>query len=559
MAGPLGFTLLVALGAALVLGAVAARFRLPPMVGYLVAGVAVGPFTPGFVADAETMRGLADVGVALLMFTIGLRFSLRQLISSGRRVLIGAPLQVALVVAAGTMLGVAIGWSLLEALFLGAIAAVSSSVVLVKLAGDAGAQDTRHGRFAFSWSIVQDLLTVGLIVILSALAHGGEESPLLSVAAASGIALAFLGLLAVGGQIVFPRVLAGIARWQSRELFLLAVAILALGSASTATLLGVSLALGAFVAGVALADSDLTPRVLGDVVPLRELFAAMFFVSVGGLVDPAVVLADLPLVALIVGLIVGLKGSVIVALGLALRTPAATIVLSAALLAQAGEFSFLLAALGRQQGVLSETTFSILLGAVIASMLAAVPVYRAARWLAVRMRWTRDQHPGLPDPALSVHGHAIIGGWGRLGRQLGRILGNRGFPVLAVDADYNVVEEARQAEGAAVLFGNVGSRDVLDEARVADAHLLVITVPDALAAYQAVRYARDENRRLFIVVRAQGNVEEQDLRRAGADEVVVEARQLSTRLATEALARFGISGSEARRLLASLRDVPPRV
>ncbi len=285
----LGLTLLAALIAALVLGAVAQRLRLPPMLGYIVAGLVVGPATPGLVVDREEVLGLADVGVALLMFSLGLQFSLGELRQVGARILLGTPVAVAITMAIGTATGLALGWPLIEALFIGGAAAVCSTVVLVKIAGEGTLHTTAHGRTALGVSIVQDLVTITLVVILTALGSREEES-LFDLALKVGVALGFVALVVIGGSRVLPRVLGFIAALRSRELFVIAVAVISIGTAFAASALGVSVALGAFVAGLALADSDLTASVLGEIVPLRELFSTFFFVSIGVLLRPESIL-----------------------------------------------------------------------------------------------------------------------------------------------------------------------------------------------------------------------------------------------------------------------------
>jgi len=291
----LELTLLVALAAALVLGAIAHRLGAPPMLGYIVAGLAVGPATPGPEVSREDVLALADVGVALLMFSIGLQFSLAELRSVGARILAGTPVQVALTMAVGTATGLAMGWPLIEALFVGGAVAVCSTVVLFKVAGEATLHTTPYGRTALGVSVVQDLLTVVLVVTLSALGSREEET-IGALLLRVGIAVGFVAVVVIGGSRVLPRLLAIIAGLRSRELFVIGVAVIAIGTAFAASALGVSVALGAFVAGLAFADSDLTDSVLGEIVPLRELFSTFFFVSIGILLQPAAIVAAWPVV-----------------------------------------------------------------------------------------------------------------------------------------------------------------------------------------------------------------------------------------------------------------------
>ncbi|MFN2418950.1 MAG: cation:proton antiporter, partial [Candidatus Limnocylindria bacterium] len=497
----LGLTLLMALGAALVLGAVAHRLRLPPMLGYIVAGMVVGPATPGFVADREEVLALADIGVALLMFSIGLQFSLGELRSVGARILTGVPVQVALTMAIGTGLGLMLGWDLMEALFIGGAVAVCSTVVLVKVAGEATLQTTTHGRIALGVSIIQDLVTVVLVVTLTALGSQAEESwP--ALVGAGAVALGFVALVLIGGSRVLPPLLGFIAGLRSRELFVIAVAVIAIGTAFAASALGVSVALGAFVAGLALADSDLTASVLGEIVPLRELFSTFFFVSIGILLQPAAILAAWPVVLALLVMITFGKAIPIAGLAILDGQPTSTALRAGALIGQSGEFSFVIASAGLALGAVASETFSLAMGAVVISILTAEPLLALARRIGTRFDriTSREPMPGA-EPAAGLRRHAIIVGYGRVGRSVARVLEARGFGWVAIDGDYSHAREAR-VSGAAVIYGDAGARSVLDQARVVEAHALIIAIPDALATRQAVVYARTRNPRIEIVARA---------------------------------------------------------
>ena len=548
----LGLTLLVALAAALVLGALAHRLRLPPMLGYIAAGMAVGPFTPGFVADREEVLALADIGVALLMFSIGLQFSLGELRSVGGRILAGVPVQVAFTMATGTATGLALGWELIEALFIGGAVSVASTVVLVKVAGEAALHTTTHGRTAIGVSIVQDLLTVVLVVALSALGSRAEES-WLGLLGAGAVALGFVAVVLIGGSRVLPPLLGFIAGLRSRELFVIAVAVIAIGTAFAAGALGVSVALGAFVAGLALADSDLTASVLGEVVPLRELFSTFFFVSVGILLQPAAILAAWPVVLALLLIITFGKALPVAGLALLDGQSPSTALRAGALVGQSGEFSFVLASAGLALGAVAPETFSLAIGAVVISILTAQPLLAAARWIGPRFDGAVPRPP-LPDDGMPVElrRHAVILGYGRVGRAVARVLESRGFGWVAVDSDYGLTREAR-ATGTPIIYGEAGTPSVLDQARVADAHAMVVCVPDALASRQAVVYARDRNPRIEIVARAHSDAEEADLRRLGAGRVVVADRELGNEMIRHALRRFGVSDREVVAILETRR------
>ena len=542
MTGGLGLTLFAALGAALVLGAVAHRLRLPPMFGYIVAGLVVGPFTPGVVADRERVLELADIGVALLMFSIGLRFSLRELASVGRLVLIGAPIQVAITMALGTVAALLLGRELVESLFVGAIVSICSSVVLVKVAGESVLETLLSGRIALGWSIVQDLITVVLVVVLSALAVE-SPSPLLDALRSTAIALGFVAVIVLLGSRVYTALLERVARLGSRELFIVAVALIAIGTAYSASALGVSVALGAFIAGLALAESDLAASVLGEVVPLRELFATVFFVSIGILLQPSAVLTGWPIILLLLALIIAGKWLPIFGIVTAAGHRPAVAARAAGLIAQSGEFSFVLATAGLSVGAIDPETFSLAMEATVFSILLAGPVFYGSGRLADALERRASRVPERLEDLHPPRRHAVVLGYGRVGRQIGRMLESRSFPWMAVDIDFPLVRRSRGA-GAPVIYGDAGTPSILDAAGIADARLLIIAHPDAMAARQAVAHARRSNPRIEIVARAHSEVDEAELRRLGVARVVIAERQVGDALVRHTLRRFGVSDRE---------------
>ena len=549
----LGLTLLIALGAALVLGALAHRLRLPPMLGYIAAGLVVGPATPGFVADREEVLALADIGVALLMFSIGLQFSLGELRSIGGRILAGVPAQVLLTMAIGTGVGLSLGWDLIEALFIGGAVSVCSTVVLVRVAGEATLHTTTHGRIALGVSIIQDLVTVVLVVTLAALGSRAEES-WLALVGTGAVALGFVALVLFGGSRVLPRLLGFIAGLRSRELFVIAVAVISIGTAFAASALGVSVALGAFVAGLALADSDLTASVLGEIVPLRELFSTFFFVSIGVLLDPGAILAAWPIVLALLLIITLGKALPIAGLAILDGRRTSTALRAGALIGQSGEFSFVIASAGLAVGAVASETFSLAMGAVVISILTAEPLLALARGIGTRFdRVTRRERLPGDEPAAGLRRHAVILGYGRVGRSVARVLEARGFGWVAIDGDYPLARDARSS-GAAVIYGEAGAPSVLDQARVIDAHAIIVAIPDSLATRQAVIYSRARNPRIEIVARAHSDAEEADLRRLGVARVVVAERELGNELIRHALRRFGVSDREVAALLADRRQ-----
>jgi CPA2 family monovalent cation:H+ antiporter-2 len=549
MTGSLAVTLLAALGSALVLGALAHRIGLAPMIGYIAAGLAVGPFTPGIVADPDEVLGLADIGVALLMFSIGLRFRIGELREVGRLVAIGVPLQVVITMGIGAGVAVLMGSTLIEALFIGAVASISSSVVLAKVAGESALATTPHGRIALSWSIVQDLLTVVLVVLLSAIAAPGD-APLLDALVATAIAVAFVLAVLIGGSRLLPAVLGRIALLGSRELFVVAVAVLAIGTAALAHEVGVSVALGAFLAGLALAESDLAASVLGEIVPLRELFATIFFVSVGILLQPAALLAGWPLVLAVLLLIVLAKGMPIAAIvragghssGIAART--------AGLLAQSGEFSFVLATVGLQLGALGSDAFSQAMGGVVISILLAGPIAAGTGRLAAALdaRFAARPQAGVSAAARGMRRHVVLVGYGAVGRTVARVLETRSIPWVAIDLDYPMVRRALAA-GVPLIYGDASTPTILEAAAIEDASTMVIAIDDALATAQAAQHGLQRNGRLHVVARAHSLQEEAELQRMGVARVITAERELGHELLRNALWRFGVSEKEVDAIL----------
>lgn len=553
VAGGFGLTLVIALLAALVLGSIAQRLRLTPLIGFIAAGLVVGPFTPGVVADREQVFELADIGVALLMFSIGLRFSLTSIAGAGRFVTLAAVAQVLLTIAVVYGVAAFLGRPWLEALFIGAIVSNSSSVVMVKVAGEEVVQTTPHGRIALIWSTVQDLMTVALVVLLGSLAGSTGEDPLAQVTVSTLLAVAFIVAVVFGGSRLFPLVLGALARIGSREIFVIGVAVLAIGTSFAATFVGVSVALGAFVAGIALADSDLADSVLGEIVPLRELFAAFFFVSIGLLLDPAIVIAGLPTLLLILALIVLGKGLLSAAISRLAGQPTTTALRIGALLAQNGEFSFVLAVVGLELGVIADETFSVVMGSVVMSIVALAWVIRAADWVGRRVGGPRGTTSAPDETAARMRRHAVVLGYGRVGLAVVRALRGRGFPHIVIDGDYPLVQRARE-DAVPIVFGDGGSPTLLDAAGIERALVMVVAIPDALAARQAITYALARNPRIEIVSRAPSEGEGQELRRRGVSRVVVAEREVANELMRHTLHRFGVGEREIGAMLERRRE-----
>jgi CPA2 family monovalent cation:H+ antiporter-2 len=558
--------LVLALGAGLVGALFAARLGQSVILGYILAGIAIGPYTPGFVAAELTVTALADIGIILLMFAIGVELELSQLLRSGKVATFGAVVQMLAIIGIGCGVGLILGWKPLESLFFGAVVSISSSTVLVKIVGDTGEIDSPHGRLTLAWSTVQDLATVILIVVLSALATDSENlaRDMVWEVAKAGI---FLLLLIPVGLRVLPWIFDWIAELRSREVFVLSVGVAALGLAYGATFFGLSLALGAFVAGIVVGESDLSHQILGDIMPLRDIFAGLFFVSVGMLVNPGFVARHLPLLALTVLLIMVVKGSISALIALVMKTPARTAVLTGALLAVSAEFSFLLARVGHDLHAESDTVFNLMLAGSAVSIMLAPFLYRASQPLAevVAARMPVGADYGVlatpaHEPEPTLRGHAIILGYGRVGRIIGDVLRRQDFRYVVIEEDPRLAKRAL-AEGVPVVRGSAAIPAVLEQANPGRARVLVIAIPDPMATRIVVDYVRERYPRLDLVVRTHSDEERRDLLQRGVRTVILGAWELALELTRHTLQRFGVesmvTGQIINRMRAQVEPEPP--
>lgn len=547
-------TPVLALTSALVGAFLAARLGQSVVLGYILAGVVIGPFTPGPVGDAAAVRAIADVGIVLLMFAIGVEISLRELLGAGKIAIFGAPVQVAGSLAVGTLAARAVGIPEQESLFFGGAVAISSTALLTKMLSDLGQGGSDHGRLALSWSAVQDLLVVALVVVLSAIAAPGERM-LSDALVAVAKAAAFLGVIAPVASMFFPRLLERIALLRNREVFILTIAAVALGTAYVSSLLGLSLALGAFVAGLVVGESELSEHILGEVGPLRDVFAGLFFVSIGMLIDPWFVLAQWPLVLLTLAVVVVPKALLVSGVLVVGRVPISTSVLTAVLLSNSGEFSFILAEIGVDLGGLSPAAFNALLAGAAASMLVSPLLARGAlpalRW--VERRVGKRGGSLEPEPGEQLGRYAVICGYGRVGHVVGEALLQRGFGFVVVEQDPRVVRRLR-SEGVPAIAGNAGNPRVLERVGLELAGILVVAVPDPLAARQIVDFAQRVNPRLDIVVRTHTPAEAAYMRRRGVAEAVIGEHELALELTRHTLHRYGLSNLEILAITRGLRE-----
>jgi monovalent cation:H+ antiporter-2, CPA2 family len=545
-ASPLIATIVGGIGLAFVLGTIANRLRISPLVGYLLAGVAVGPFTPGFVADAALAPQLAEIGVILLMFGVGLHLSLKDLLAIRAIVVPGAIAQVMVSAALGWTLAWTLGWPGIGGIVFGVSLSVASTVVLMRGLQERHLVDTDRGHIVVGWLVMQDLLMVLVLVLLPPLAAalmqqgggGGAAIDYGALAESLGVTLAkvagFTLLMLLVGRRAIPMLLHYIAHTGSRELFRLAVLSVALGVAFIAAqLFGVSFALGAFFAGMTLSESELSQVAAEESLPLRDAFAVLFFVSVGMLFDPGILLRDpLPVAGvLLLVLIVNPSLAFLASRLFGARFDAA--LLLAAGLAQIGEFSFILADLGIGLGVLSEEGRHLILGGSILSILVNPLVFAVPSWIRRRSR----PHPApavMSEPAPTeaplaptrLTDHAVLIGYGRVGHLVAEGLAERGWPILVIEDAEDAFERAKAAPGEAIQ-GNAADDRVLAAANLGDARMLLVAIPNAFEAGQIVEQARAANPRLEIVARAHFDAEVEHLLQHGADIVIMGEREIA--------------------------------
>jgi CPA2 family monovalent cation:H+ antiporter-2 len=565
---PLITTIAAALGLALIMGFIAARLRLPALVGYLIAGIIIGPATPGFVADIELSNQLAEIGVMLLMFGVGLHFSLDDLLAVRRIALPGAIVQIAV----ATLLGIGVttlwGWNLAAGIVFGLALSVASTVVLLRALESRGVLESVNGRIAVGWLVVEDLAMVLVLVLLPPFsvwlggsspipAEGaGDQSLLTTLVLTLGRVSVFIALMLVVGRRLFPWLLWQIAGTGSRELFTLCVIAAAVGIAyGSAELFGVSFALGAFFAGMVMRESPLSYRAAEESLPLRDAFSVLFFVSVGMLFDPHVLISEPIHVIVVVAIIVFGKSLAAFFLVLLFRYPLNTALTVSASLAQIGEFSFILANLGVSLGLLPTEGQSLILAGAIISIALNPLVFHAIEpaqaW--IRRRSKLAQTLERPDDPLAVlpmtvdlnrlTGQVVLVGYGRVGRRIGETLTENGISFVVAEESREIVEELRK-NGIPAVSGDASDPTVLVQAHIHRARMLVIATPDTVAVRRMIEIARTVNPRIETVVRTHSEEEAVLLEKENAGKVFLGEHELARSMIRHVLDRYAARTEE---------------
>ena len=539
-------------------GSIAHRLGQPVILGYLLAGVAIGPFTPGPTASPHSVQVLAEIGVAFLMFALGAEVSLTELRRIGRVAVIGGALQILCTMGLGPLLAPLLGLTFVQGVFLGALLALSSTVVALKVLLERAELGALHGRVALGLLIAQDLAVVPMVVLLPSIVSGGEGVLADLASAAVKAALVLIGAYVLGIRLV-PIALGRAAITRTRELFLLGVVALALGTAVVTQFAGLSLAFGAFLAGLVVGESEYRAQVIAEAMPIRDLFASLFFVSVGMLVDPRVMLAQGAVIALVSAVVLVGKTLIVLAIVMLLRMPARVAVLAGLSLAQVGEFSFVLARVGVDRGAIPSSVFDLTLATALVTIVLTPSLIRAGPLVLAglqRVAWIGPHFVERVQPLNATDElthHAVICGYGRVGRELAAALDARSLRYLVIEYNPEVARSLRD-RGVPVIYGDAANPAVLEHAHLERARLMAIVMPDARAAELATRHARAINPRLDIVARAMGEEHLERLRAAGATEAVQPEFEAGVEVIRHALRRFGVGGLELSNVVSGRRS-----
>jgi CPA2 family monovalent cation:H+ antiporter-2 len=557
---PLLINITLALIVAFLGGVLARRLGLPTIVGYLLAGIAIGPFTPGFVGDISTIQQLAELGVIFLMFGVGLHFSFQDLWNVRDVALPGALIQTAFATILGYGLSQAWGWPPLAGLVLGLSISVASTVVLLRGLMDNSLLNTSHGQVAVGWLVMEDILSVLILVLMPTFAQSAGAFNLQELAITLLKAGAFISIMFFAGTRLLPWLLEKIAHTRSRELFILAILAITLGTAMSASeLFGVSLALGAFVAGAIISQSHLSHQVGADLFSFRETFSVLFFVSIGMLVNPLFLLENIGQVAALSLLVIVGKAIIVVLLGFFFPRPARTFLVVAVGLSQVGEFSFILGQGGLSLNLLDNNQYSLILAAALISITLNPFLYKLLPWLEEQLRkipgfWKKlDANTRILEIKKDqLVRHVVIVGYGRVGRHMVDVLEKLEIPMLVIETDSERIIRLNQ-RNIPTLYGDASNSEVIDHAHLDRASVLVVTIPNQTSAEMVVTAARDLNPNLPIIARATAEDGIDRLAQLGAQDVIHPEREGGLEIVRHALLKLDFPVQEIIRYMDAVR------
>jgi monovalent cation:H+ antiporter-2, CPA2 family len=516
------------------------RAKLPALVGFLITGVLIGPYGAAIITETRVVERLADIGVVLLLFTVGLEFSIADIMKSGRQFLIGGGTQVLLTIAAVSVIALLLHYPPPQAIFFGFLASLSSTAIVLKMYSDRSELDTTHGRLATGILLFQDIAVVPMMLMLPVLAESSALGVVTPLSVLISLGKAVLGLVGVffAARQVVPFLLHQVIRLRNREMFFLLVVLLCLGTAWITYSLGLSLALGAFLAGLIISESEYSHHIVVEIMPFRDYFASIFFISIGMLLQTDYFMAHWSLLLVTALLLVLLKSGLVAVTATMLRYPVRSSLLAGLGLAQIGEFSFLLAQQGQTNDLMGHDIFQMFINTSILSMLATPFLIQAGPWITGLLPSVAVEH-GEKGEACSLSGHTIIAGYGLNGRNLARTLKATHLPYVVLEVNADTIRKARD-EGESIIYGDITRRDVLLRAGIDCARVIVFAVSDYAATRIAVRTVRELNPAIFILIRTRYAADVDELYKAGANQVIPEEFETSIEIFSRVLHEYHV-------------------
>jgi CPA2 family monovalent cation:H+ antiporter-2 len=516
------------------------RAKLPALVGFLITGVLIGPYGAAIITETRVVERLADIGVVLLLFTVGLEFSIADIMRSGRQFLIGGGTQVLLTIAAVMVIAMALNYPLPRGIFFGFLASLSSTAIVLKMYSDRSELDTTHGRLATGILLFQDIAVVPMMLMLPVLGEASAAGAVTVLSVLISLGKAVLGLVVIyfAARQVVPFLLHQVIRLKNREMFFLLVVLLCLGAAWITYSLGLSLALGAFLAGLIISESEYSHHIVAEIMPFRDYFASIFFISIGMLLHTNFLISHWPVLLLMTVSLILVKTGLVIVTAKALRYPIRSTLLAGLGLAQIGEFSFLLAQQGQLRGLMTGDIFQMFINASILSMLATPFLIQAGPWITGLLPNQTSVH-AEKGGVCTLTGHTIIAGYGLNGRNLAKTLKATHLPYVVLDVNADTIRKARD-EGESIIYGDITRRDVLLRAGVDCARVIVFAVSDYAATRISVRTARELNPAIFILIRTRYAADVDELYKAGANQVIPEEFETSIEIFSRVLHEYHV-------------------
>ncbi len=534
--------LIIILAASLPITFLFHRAKLPALVGFLVTGVLIGPYGTAIITEIQVIERLAEVGVVLLLFTVGMEFSIADIARSGRQLLVGGGAQVLLTIVVIMGFALVLGYPLPQAVFFGFLASLSSTAIVLKVYSDRAELDTAHGRLSTGILLFQDIAVVPMMLLLPVLGEAGAAGSVSLLTIAVSLGKAVIGLIAVfiAARQVVPFLLHQVIRLKNREIFFLLIVLICLGTAWVTYSLGLSLALGAFLAGLIISESEYSHHIVSEIMPFRDYFASIFFISIGMLLHTGHLFEHWPMVLMLTLLIMLVKSGLVAATARALRYPIRSALLAGLGLAQIGEFSFLLAQQGLDRGLMGQDVFQMFISTSILTMLATPFLIQAGPWFTARLP---ELIPAADKSSVcALKGHTVIAGYGLNGMNLAKTLKATHIPYVVLEVNADTIRRARD-EGEPIIYGDITRKDVLVRAGVDCAKVMVFAVSDFNATRIAVRAVRQLNPSIFILIRTRYAADVDELYKLGADQVIPEEFETSIEIFARVLNQYHIPGN----------------